>query len=66
MPGINRDKLRGLRAEKKLTQKQVAVALNISETTYIFKEQGKRQFTDSEIVMLAKILKVEEAVFFEN
>ena len=66
MPGINRNKLRGLRAEKNLTQKQVAEALNISETTYIFKEQGKRQFTDIEIVLLAKVLGVTESIFFEN
>lgn len=66
MPGINRNKLKGLRVEKSLTQKQVAEALNISETSYIFKEQGKRQFTDVEIVLLAKVLNVEEAIFFEN
>lgn len=66
MTGINRNKLRGLRAEKKLTQKQVSEALNISETSYIFKEQGKRQFTDVEIFLLAKLLQVEISYFFTN
>ena len=64
MPGINRNKLRGLRAEKNLTQEQVAEKLNITRVTYNAKEKGKTEFTEIEIAKLTKIFKVKRNVFF--
>lgn len=46
---MNLDKLRGLRAEKSLTQLDMATKLGINIMTYSKKENGKRDFTSAEI-----------------
>ena len=57
---INRDKLRGLRAEKGLSQKEIADLLGISSTSYNFKENGERQFTEKEVLKLFEIFKTKD------
>ena len=44
------------RARKGLTQVDMAKRLGMSETTYIFKENGRRQFTINELMLIAVIL----------
>lgn len=61
---MNRAKLKGLRVEKGFTQEKIAEALGISTYSYNLKEQGKRDFTDSEISKLGEILGVESSIFF--
>ena len=63
---MNRAKLKGLRAEKGFTQEKIAEAIGIGVTTYILKEQGKREFTESEISKLGDILNVNPSIFFVN
>lgn len=48
-------KIRGKRAELKLSQRNVAQILGISITAYVQKENGKRQFTLLEIYKLCDI-----------
>lgn len=50
-------KIRGKRAELKLSQRNVAQILGISITAYVQKENGKRQFTLLEIYKLCDIFK---------
>lgn len=46
---MNLDKLRGLRAERNLTQLDMAKKLGINIMTYSNKENGKRDFSSAEI-----------------
>ena len=43
------DKLKGIRNENNLTQKDMAELLDISQDTYGMKERGERDFTVSEV-----------------
>ena len=52
-------KLRGLRAEKNLTQSELAGKLNISKTTYARKENGLCQFYAAEIALLIELFGVK-------
>lgn len=47
-------KLKGLRAENKLRQIDMAAKLGISEPAYINKENGKNEFTVSEVNIILK------------
>ena len=49
-------KLKAKRVELGLTQQEMADKLGITTTTYCFKENGKREFTISEIATLLNIL----------
>lgn len=49
-------KIRGRRAELDLSQRDVAVALGISESSYRAKESGKVKFSESEKFALGRIL----------
>lgn len=62
--GINRDRLRGLRVEKGLTQVELAKLLNISEKTYVLKEKGRVPFKDYEITQLCEIFEKNVEYFF--
>ena len=44
-----------LRAEKNLTQEDVAKALNISVLTDRAKEKGRREFTFGELIVMTKL-----------
>jgi transcriptional regulator with XRE-family HTH domain len=55
------NRLRVLRAEKRLTQLDVAKRLGISQSTYCLIESEARPPTDDERAALVRILKVEEA-----
>lgn len=44
------------RAEKGYTQSQIASKLGMSKPTYNLKENGKRQFTENEMITLSIIL----------
>ena len=60
--GVNR-KLKGARAEYGLTQTDLASLLSISEKSYVNKENGKTEFTQSEI---EKILDIFEGKKYEE
>ena len=43
------DKLKGIRNENNLTQRDMAELLDVSQDTYGMKERGERDFTVSEV-----------------
>lgn len=49
-------KIKSRRVEKGLTQETIAKKLGIAKPTYSLKENGKRQFTENEMIALSKIL----------
>lgn len=51
-------KLKSLRAEHGLTQVQIAKKLGMSEQTYVSRENGKTEFTVSEINKIVKMFDV--------
>ncbi len=54
------NKIKNLRIEKNLKQKQLAELLGISVSAYSNKESGKRAFKTSEVVKIAQRLKVNK------
>ncbi len=63
-------KLKGLRVENGLTQKQISEKLGMAIKTYNRKELGLVEFTRDEILRLAEILDMSlesvNEIFFEN
>lgn len=60
-------KLKALRVENRLTQADLAEKIGISATTYTQKENGKYEFTESEIMKICQIFnKRPEEIFFNN
>ena len=49
------DKLKGIRNENNLRQKDMAELLDISQDTYGMKERGEREFTVSEVNIILDI-----------
>lgn len=49
---INRDKIRGIMAEKRLTQEDVSDYLGISRASFNYKMTCKVEFTEEEIAKL--------------
>ena len=59
-------KLKALRAENDLTQAEMAEKLNMSEATYRSRENGKTEFTVSEINRIIKKFDVKyEDIFLD-
>ena len=57
-------KLKGMRAERLMTQEEIADILGISTATYNRKENGNGSFTSNEISILLEVFKVRyEDVF---
>ncbi len=52
---MNKLEIRGARARKGLTQKDVAEAIGITQATYSQKETGHTRFTDVEKISLARL-----------
>ena len=52
-------KLKGLRAERLMTQEEIANILSISVATYNRKENGSGSFTADEISVLLEVFKVK-------
>jgi transcriptional regulator with XRE-family HTH domain len=61
MKGKANNKLRVLRAERRVTQRDVAKKTGLGETRYWRIENGYEQPTDTERAKLAKALRVEES-----
>lgn len=57
-------RLKGFRAEKGLTQKQMAETLGMNEDTYRKKENGKREFTLSEVAKAKEVLGIDPEYYF--
>lgn len=57
-------KLRGMRAEHGLNQRQVATMLRIAPTTYCRKENGFQPFSQREIDILLRAFKVSYEEMF--
>lgn len=53
---LRNNKIKAGRAEKGYTQGQIALKLGMSEPTYNLKENGKRQFTENEMITLSILL----------
>lgn len=63
MTGINH-KLKGARVEKGLTQEAMAERIGISTYSYLMKENGKRDFTLTEMKKICEILGTELSEIF--
>lgn len=58
-------RLKGLRAENGLTLDDMAKILNVTRTTYWYKESGKNDFTSTEIGIVRKLFKLSaDEIFF--
>ena len=57
-------KLKGARVEKGLTQEDMAKRIGISTYSYLMKENGKRDFTLSEMKKICEILDKELSEIF--
>lgn len=57
--GVNIRKIIGYRKMNNLTQKQVALSLNLSNTAYSSKELGKVDFTSAEVGKLANLFGID-------
>ena len=57
-------KLRGIRAEKKISQQQLAEVIGVSKVTYSKKERGVTTFTLPEAVLIAQHLGVDISDIF--
>ena len=56
---MERIKIKAVRANMDMTQEDMAKHLGISITAYILKEQGKREFTWSEVYRICKLANIE-------
>lgn len=63
LTGINH-KLKGARVEKGLTQEDMAERIGISTYSYLMKENGKRDFTLTEMKKICEILDKELSEIF--
>ena len=63
LTGINH-KLKGARVEKGLTQEDMAERIGISTFSYLMKENGKRDFTLTEMKKICEILGKELSEIF--
>ena len=57
-------KLKGARVEKGLTQEDMAKRIGISTYSYLMKENGKRDFTLTEMKKICEILDKELSEIF--
>jgi len=57
-------KLKGARVEKGLTQEDIAKMIGISTYSYLMKENGKRDFTLTEMKKICEILDKELSEIF--
>ena len=65
MPRLRR--LKGLRVEKRLTQKQMASLIGMPGSSYSRKENGDNQFTLKEAYKISQVLeKTIDEIFFYN
>lgn len=60
------NKIRGRRSELRITQKEMALRLGISERAYNFKENNKVNFTIEEVITIANILQCNISDFFSK
>lgn len=58
------DKVRGIAAEKRVRQAQLAEALNISKMAITRRFNGSVPFTDRELIVLGRYLNVPVGAFF--
>ncbi|EZY71522.1 helix-turn-helix transcriptional regulator [Staphylococcus aureus] len=58
------NRLKGLRAERGLTQKDMAKILKMNTTTYRKKENGERDFTLQEVALAQKELNIDPQYYF--
>lgn len=58
------DKVRGVAAEKRFTQKHIATTLNISRTSVVERVNGRIPFTGAELLTLASAMNVPITRFF--
>lgn len=61
---INRNKLRGLMAERSVKQAELAKVIGIAINTFNSKLLGKNQFTEKEIKIIADYFNVDVAFLF--
>lgn len=60
-------KLKALRVEHGLKQTDVAKLIGMHENTYVRKENGITEFTESEIIAICKLFnKRPDEIFFQN
>jgi transcriptional regulator with XRE-family HTH domain len=62
---FNSNKIRGLMAEKRMTQKKLAEALGVSTLTVRSKLSAKTDFNATEISKMSELFMVDPNVFFD-
>lgn len=58
------NRLKGLRAERGLTQVDMAKLLDMNPATYRKKENGERDFTLKEVAKAQEVLKIDPQYYF--
>lgn len=58
------NKIRGKRNELRITQREMAERLGISERAYNYKENNKTNFTIQEVITISNILQCSISDFF--
>lgn len=62
----DQSRLRGLRAERKITMEEMAKIIDVTPLTYSKKERGISEFTLPEAVIISKFLGIEISEIFLN
>lgn len=63
---LNLDNIRAQMAKNKISGPSLAKKLNISQTTFYQKINGKRQFTANEIGIISSVLKTNVNFFYNQ
>lgn len=63
---MNLDRLKEIRKEQKLSQENIARALDISLRSYQMKEKGSNSFTFDEVIKIANALNMGEIEFIRE
>jgi len=62
---MNTNRIRGLMAERRITQQEVSTRLGISSNTFRNKLSGKTDFKIAELKTLADFLDVDVSIFLQ-
>ncbi|QEZ70868.1 XRE family transcriptional regulator (plasmid) [Paraclostridium bifermentans] len=63
---MNLDRLKEIRKDQKLSQENIARALDISLRSYQMKEKGSNSFTFDEVIKIANALNMGEIEFIRE
>lgn len=64
--GVNLKRIKAYRVYNEIGQEEMAEKLGISIASYSYKEQGRREFTSSEVGKIAKAFDIPVGDLFSN